>query len=82
METIKSPQLDTTFNTTHIVGYHETAGLINRTICASIPALENKILISDCIDTINSQIRSDNLRYREFANKTNLPNTIRIQPGA
>ncbi|CAG8487652.1 9179_t:CDS:2 [Cetraspora pellucida] len=82
LETIQSPQLDTNLNTTHIVGYHETAELINRTICTSIPIHEDKVLISDCVDIIDNQIYPTNSRHREFANKTNLPSTIRIQPGA
>lgn len=45
------------------------------------PACEDKILISDCIDIIDGHICPNNLRYREFTSKTNLPNTIRIQPG-
>ncbi|CAG8802453.1 16439_t:CDS:1, partial [Racocetra persica] len=82
LETIQSPQLDTNLNTTHIVGYRKTAKLINRTICTSIPTHEDKILISDCVDIIDNQIFPTNSRRHEFANKTNLPSTIRIQPGA
>ncbi|CAG8672884.1 2551_t:CDS:2, partial [Gigaspora margarita] len=41
---------------------------------------EDKILISHCIDIIDGRICSDNTRNREFTSKTNLPNTIRIQP--
>ncbi|CAG8841741.1 588_t:CDS:1, partial [Racocetra persica] len=72
----------TNLNTTHIVGYRKTTELINRTICTSIPTHKDKVLISDCVDIIDDQICSTNLKHREFANKTNLPSTIRIQPRA
>ncbi|CAG8569342.1 9043_t:CDS:1 [Racocetra persica] len=82
LETIQSPQLDTNLNTTHIVGYCETAELINRTICTSIPIHKDKVLISGYVDIIDDQICPTNSRRREFANKTNLSSTVRIQPGA
>ncbi|CAG8673997.1 9059_t:CDS:2 [Cetraspora pellucida] len=81
-ETIQLPQPNTTLNTTHIVGYRETAELINRIICASIPTHEDKILISESIDIVDGQIYSSNSRNCDFANNTNLTNTIRIQPEA
>ncbi|CAG8612432.1 17247_t:CDS:2 [Cetraspora pellucida] len=81
-ETTQSIQINTTLNTTYVVGYRETAELINRTICASISTNKDKILISNYTDIIDRQICSDNSRCHEFTSKTNLPNTIRIQPGA
>ncbi|CAG8475497.1 6890_t:CDS:2 [Gigaspora margarita] len=77
-ETTQSSQTNTPPNTTYVVGYHETAELINRTICASIPACEDKILISNCVDIIDGRICPDNSRNYRVTKKTNLPNTIRI----
>ncbi|CAG8600583.1 13969_t:CDS:2 [Cetraspora pellucida] len=81
-ETIRSSELDTTLNTTHIVGYRKNADLINRLICTMIPTQENKFMISNSIDVFNNRICNDKSIFREFKNKTNLPETIRIQPGA
>ncbi|CAG8838820.1 33737_t:CDS:2, partial [Racocetra persica] len=80
-ETITSSELNTTLNTTHIVGYRKNANLINRLMCTFIPTQENKFMISDSIDIFNSRICDDRSILREFKNKTNLPETIRIQPG-
>ncbi|CAG8480101.1 21684_t:CDS:2 [Gigaspora margarita] len=49
-------ELNTTFNTTHIVGYRENANLINKLICTMTPVQKNKFIIFECIDTINNQI--------------------------
>ncbi|CAG8687256.1 20476_t:CDS:1 [Cetraspora pellucida] len=80
--TLQSSELNTTLNTIYIVGYRENADLINRLICIMIPTQKNKFMISNCIDIVNNQICNDNSRLNDFKNKTNLPKSIRIQPGA
>jgi len=81
-EFLSQPPLDTLLNTTHIVGFKENAQLINRMICNSLPVPENKFLISQAIDFVNSEQWDPSLSNRMFKQKTNLPSSVRLQPGA
>jgi len=64
------------------VGFKENAQLINRMICNSLPVLENKFLISQAIDFVNSEQWAPSLSNQMFKPKTNLPECVRLQPGA
>ena len=46
--------VDSLLNTTHIVGFRENAQQINRMICNHLPVSENKFLISQAVDFMNS----------------------------
>ena len=48
------PTVDTLLNTTHIVGFRENAQQINRMVCNALPVPNNKFLISNSVDFVNS----------------------------
>jgi hypothetical protein len=48
------PTIDILLNTMHIVGFREIAQQINTTICNILPVPNNKFLISNAIDFVNS----------------------------
>ncbi|CAG8812362.1 26799_t:CDS:1, partial [Racocetra persica] len=51
-------------------------------MCTMIPTQENKFMIFNSIDIVNNNLLyNDKSILCEFKNKTNLPETIRIQPG-
>ena len=54
-EFILCPVTDTLLNTTHIVGFKETAQQINSSICNLLPVPPNKFLLSQAIDFVNSE---------------------------
>lgn len=74
--------IDTLLNTTHIVGFRETAHQINRMICNMLPVPNNKFLISRSIDFVNSAQWDPASSEQMFKSKTNLPSCVRLQPGA
>src|SRR5260364_380371 len=82
IETATTFQVNTNLNTTHIVGYRKTAYQINEAICAMIRVQKNKFLISNCIDIYNGNTCNNDIMYYLFKKKTNLPEIVRIQPGA
>ena len=67
--------INTLLNTTHIVGFRENAQQINRMVCNLLPVPNNKFLISQAVDFINST-QSD-ISFSE-----NLPSCVRLQPSA
>jgi len=72
-------------DTTHIVGYRESADRINVSLCnlLSIHELEsNEFLVHTAIDTINNEIWDEGNAQPLFKRHTNLPLTVRLQPGA
>lgn len=69
-------------NTTHIVGYRETADKINRLICNTLPTIQEKFMISQAIDTINGEQWNTTITEKTFKSKTNLPASVRLQQGA
>src|SRR6266542_1744165 len=77
----RSP-INTLLNTTNIVGYKETVQQINRMICNMLPVLDGKFLISKSIDFIDSVQWNPSLSEPTFKTKTNLPTSVRLQPGA
>ena len=81
-EFITQPTIDTILNTTHIIGFKETAQEINMSICNMLPVPPNKFLLSQATDFIDStQYDSYQANYM-FKSKTNLPPFVRLQPGA
>ena len=76
------PSNDILLNTTHIVGFKETAKQINRMICNILPVPNNKFLISQAIDIIDSIQWNTFLSNQSFKSRTNLPPSVRLQPGA
>ncbi|GES90087.1 Pif1-like helicase domain-containing protein [Rhizophagus clarus] len=73
---------DVLLNTTHIVGFRENAQQINRMICNLLPVSENKFLISQATDFVNSTQWDPSSSNNMFKPKTNLPLSVRLQPGA
>src|SRR3954463_11043513 len=69
-------------NTTNIVGYRETADKINRLVCNALPTTEGRFMISHAVDTINGEFWNVELTEKPFKSKTNLPASVRLQPGA
>ncbi|CAB5345229.1 unnamed protein product [Rhizophagus irregularis] len=69
-------------NTTHIVGFRENAQHINRMICNLLPVPDNKFLISQAVDVVNSVQWDPSSSEFMFKPKTNLPLSVRLQPGA
>ncbi|CAG8725741.1 9760_t:CDS:2, partial [Rhizophagus irregularis] len=74
--------VETSFNTTHIVGFKENAQFINTMICNTLPVPPNKFLLSQASDFVNSIPYDRSFCDKMFKPKTNLPSYIRIQPGA
>ena len=74
--------VDTLFNTTHIVGFRKNAQQINRMICNHLPVSENKFLIFQAVDFMNSVQQDPSFSDHMFKPKTNLPLSVRLQPGA
>ncbi|EXX66300.1 Rrm3p [Rhizophagus irregularis DAOM 197198w] len=72
---------DTLLNTTHIVGFRENAQQINWMICNLLPVPDNKFLISQAKDFVNSEQWDPSLSNHMFKSKTNLPISLRLQPG-
>src|SRR5436305_9057909 len=54
LEFVSQPTIDTLLNTTHIVGFKETAQQINTSICNMLPVPPNKFLLSQASDFINA----------------------------
>lgn len=69
-------------NTTHIVGLRETAQQINRMVCNTLPVPDNRFLISKATDVIDSTQWDPSSSEQLFKPKTNLPLSVRLQPGA
>ena len=74
--------IETSLNTTHIVGYRENAQTINTMICNTLPVPDNKFLISRASDFVSSTPWDPSFCDRMFKQKTNLPTCVRLQPGA
>ena len=74
--------VDALLNTTHIVGFRENAQQINRMICNHLPVSENKFLIFQAVDFMNSVQQDPSFSDHMFKPKTNLPLSVRLQPGA
>ncbi|GET00458.1 AAA family ATPase [Rhizophagus clarus] len=55
---------------------------INRMICNLLPVSENKFLISQATDFVNSTQWDPSSSNNMFKPKTNLPLSVRLQPGA
>jgi ATP-dependent exoDNAse (exonuclease V) alpha subunit len=74
--------VDTSLNTTHIVGFRENARTINTMVCNTIPVPDNKFLLSQASDFVGSAPWDRSLCDKMFKQKTNLPSCVRLQPGA
>src|ERR1043165_4382189 len=81
-EFLTRPSNDILLNTTYIVGFKETAEQINRMICNILPVPDNKFLISQAIDIVDSIQWNTSLSNQSFKSRTNLPPSVRLQPGA
>ena len=81
-EFLSHPAIDTLLNTTHIVGFRENAQQINRMICNMLPVPQNRFLISQASDFVDSAMWTPSLSDKMFKPKTNLPLNVRLQPGA
>ncbi|EXX69470.1 PIF1-like helicase domain-containing protein [Rhizophagus irregularis DAOM 181602=DAOM 197198] len=81
-EFILQPSVDTLLNTTHIVGFKETAQKINISICNVLPVPPNNFLLSQSSDFVNSDQWDPSLSDHMFKSKTNLPSFVRLQPCA
>lgn len=75
------PTIDTFLNTTHIVGFKETAQQINTSICNLLPVPPNNFLLSQASDFVISDQWDPSYSRHMFKSKTNLPNFVRLQPG-
>jgi hypothetical protein len=69
---------DTLLNITHIVGFRENAQQINQMICNLFPVPDNKFLISQVKDFVNSEQWDPSYFNHMFKSKTNL----HLQPDA
>jgi len=76
------PTVDTLLNTTHIVGFRKNAQQINRMVCNALPVPNNKFLISNSVNFVNSVQWNLASSEQMFKSKTNLPSSVRLQPGA
>lgn len=74
--------LTTLLNTTNIVGFRENAQYINRMVCDTLPVPDGKFLISPSVDVIHSTRWEPSSSEPMFKTKTNLPTSVRLQPGA
>ena len=81
-EFLTRPATDTLLNTTNIVGFRETAQQVNRMICNMLPVSNEKFLISQSTDIIDSAQWDPSSSEHIFKTKTNLPFSIRLQPDA
>ena len=73
--------MEKVLNTTHIVGYKETAEQINIQICNTLPIQNEKYLISYAKDIINGKEYECGDAEYLMKHKTNLPNILRLQVG-
>jgi PIF1-like helicase/Helitron helicase-like domain at N-terminus len=73
--------LEKVLNTTHIVGFRETAEQINVQICNTLPIENEKYLISYSKDIINGEEQECGSADYLMKNKTNLPSVLRLQIG-
>ncbi|RHZ77740.1 hypothetical protein Glove_173g25 [Diversispora epigaea] len=64
-----------------VVGFRESAQQINRMICNMLPVSDNKFLISEATDTVNSEFWNASSTERMFKSKTNLLSYVCLQPG-
>jgi ATP-dependent exoDNAse (exonuclease V) alpha subunit len=81
-EFLSQSAIDTLLNTTHIVGFRENAQQINRMICNMLPVHRDRFLISQASDFVGSADWDPSLSNKMFKPKTNLPSSVRLQPGA
>src|ERR1044072_1266607 len=81
-EFLTRPSNDILLNTTHIIGFKKTAEQINRMICNILPVPDNKFLISQAIDIVDSIQWNTSLSNQSFKSRTNLPPSVHLQPGA
>ncbi len=81
-EFLNRPPIDILLNTTHIVGFRQTAQQINTMVCNTLPVSENGFLISQATDFVNSQQWNNQETNKMFKPKTNLPSCVRLQQGA
>ena len=65
--------MDTLLNTTHIVGFKETAQQINTSICNMLPVPPNGFLLSRAHDFVNTNQWDPSQSNHMFKPKTNLP---------
>jgi hypothetical protein len=68
--------------TTHLVGMRKCASSINTTICNTLPTSEDQFLLATSHDVIRNDRWEGDSAEKLFKNKTNLPNVVRLQPGA
>jgi len=73
--------LESVLDTTHIVGYKETAEQINIQICNTLPIENDKYLISYSKDIINGEVQDHGSSEYLMKYKTNLPPIVRLQIG-
>ena len=73
--------LESTLDTTHIVGYRETAEQTNVQICNTLPIENNKYLISYSKDIINGEVQEHGTSEYLMKYKTNLSSVVRLQIG-
>jgi len=74
--------IETSFNTTHVIGLRENAQTINTMICNTLPVPNNQFLLSQASDFVSSAPWDRSLCNKMFKPKTNLPPYVRLQPGA
>lgn len=80
--TFNSTQPQDILSTTYIVGTRSSAQSINTTICNNLPTQDDQFLISSAHDVIRNTVWEDGTAERLFKSKTNLPQEVRLQPGA
>ena len=81
-EFLNQPLIDILLNTTHIVGFKQTAQQINTIVCNILPIFENRFLILQVTDFINSQQWNIQETNKMLKPKTNLPSCLCLQQGA
>ncbi|CAG8490878.1 16859_t:CDS:2 [Acaulospora morrowiae] len=74
--------LSSLITTTHIISYKQTADQLNRTINNVLPVENDKFMICEALDYINSVQQPTEITQSDFKLKTNLPPLLHIQQGA
>ena len=80
--TSKETNADRILSTTHLVGTRACANSINISVCNMLPTTPDQFLLATAEDTIKNVPCEDGTAEYLFKGKTNLPHTVRLQPGA
>jgi hypothetical protein len=80
-KTIQTSHSADILTTTYIVGMCHCAQSINVYVCNTLPVMEDQFLLSTADDVIHGEAWEGSAQ-KLFKGKTNLPEVVRLQPGA